>query len=266
MTEFLQRPDGRIAYDDTVGDGPLIVAVPGMGDLRALYRFLTPALVDTGYRVVTLDPRGQGGSSVDWPDYSAVATGSDIVALIRHLDAGPAVVIGESVAAASAIWAAAEAPADVAGLVLSGASADEVSPNRWQRLGIRLIGVSASVWIAYYRRLYPTRKPADFDSYLRALKANLREPGRLAALQATMTAPKAAANARTSEVKAPTLVVMGTRDPDLPDPAAEAAEVARRLSGRTMMVDGAGHYPVAEMPEAVMPGLLAFLAEAGHVA
>ena len=33
-----------------------------------------------------------------------------MVALIRHLDAGPAVIVGESMAAGAAIWAAAEAP------------------------------------------------------------------------------------------------------------------------------------------------------------
>jgi hypothetical protein len=36
ITSYLDRPDGRIGYDVT-GTGPLIV--PGMGDLRAGYRF-----------------------------------------------------------------------------------------------------------------------------------------------------------------------------------------------------------------------------------
>lgn len=262
MVNSLRRPDGRIAYDDT-GGGPLVVAVPGMGDVRALYRFLTPALSAAGYRVVTMDLRGHGESSVDWPDYSAVGVGSDIVALIRHLDAGPAVVIGESMAAAAAVWAAAEAPADVAGLVLSGPFVRDFPATVVQRLAIRLLGLFPSAWIAYYRRLYPTRQPADLAAYLSALRANLREPGRMAALRAMLAAPKAGAEARIGDVTAPTLVVMGTRDPDFPDPAAEAAEVARRLPGRTLMVEGAGHYPQAEMPELVVPELLDFLA---HVA
>ena len=29
-TEFLVRPEGRIAYDDTGGTGPLVIAIPGM--------------------------------------------------------------------------------------------------------------------------------------------------------------------------------------------------------------------------------------------
>ena len=41
---YLSRPGGRISYTVT-GDGPLIVAVPGMGDLRATWRELVGPLV-----------------------------------------------------------------------------------------------------------------------------------------------------------------------------------------------------------------------------
>ena len=34
-TSYLTRPEGRIGYD-IAGDGPLVVLVPGMGDLRAV--------------------------------------------------------------------------------------------------------------------------------------------------------------------------------------------------------------------------------------
>ena len=33
-TVYLDRPEGQIGYD-VAGDGPLVVLVPGMGDLRA---------------------------------------------------------------------------------------------------------------------------------------------------------------------------------------------------------------------------------------
>ncbi len=60
-TQYLDRGEGRIAYDVT-GSGPLVVAVPGMGDLRSSYRHLAPALVDAGFRVATMDLRGHGDS------------------------------------------------------------------------------------------------------------------------------------------------------------------------------------------------------------
>ena len=61
-TRFLDVAGGRLAYDDTGGDGDLILAIPGMGDLRREYRHLRPALVAAGHRVVTLDVRGFGAT------------------------------------------------------------------------------------------------------------------------------------------------------------------------------------------------------------
>ena len=43
-SHYLARPGGRIAYE-VAGEGPLVVLVPGMGDLRASYRLLAPLLV-----------------------------------------------------------------------------------------------------------------------------------------------------------------------------------------------------------------------------
>src|SRR5437764_7735054 len=92
-TRYLDLSDGRLAYDDT-GTGPLVVCVPAMFDLRSEYRFLAPRLVAAGYRVVTLDLRGVGESSVAWPEYGSEPTGRDLLALLRHLDAGPALIFG----------------------------------------------------------------------------------------------------------------------------------------------------------------------------
>jgi pimeloyl-ACP methyl ester carboxylesterase len=70
-----------------------------------------------------------------------------------------------------------------------------------------------------------------------------------------------AADAALPHVTAPSLVVMGSKDPDFPDPAAEAHLTAERLTGPAgvLLVDGAGHYPHTEQPAAVSPAVLAFL-------
>ncbi|MBI3943830.1 MAG: alpha/beta fold hydrolase [Chloroflexi bacterium] len=117
-TQYQKHQNGKIAYDDT-GSGPLVLCIPSMGDLRGEYRFLAPQLAAAGYRVVTLDVRGHGETSTRWPDFSVGAIGSDMLALIRSLHAGPAVLIGTSMAAGAAVWAA-EAPELVTGLVLIG--------------------------------------------------------------------------------------------------------------------------------------------------
>ena len=46
-TEYLDRDEGKIAYDVT-GRGSLVICVPSMGDVRAEYRFLAPDLARCG--------------------------------------------------------------------------------------------------------------------------------------------------------------------------------------------------------------------------
>ena len=73
MTSYLPRPEGRIAYDRT-GEGPLVLLVPGMGDLRSTYRFLVPDLVAAGFTAVSVDLRGHGDSDVGFGSYGDAET------------------------------------------------------------------------------------------------------------------------------------------------------------------------------------------------
>ena len=115
---YLDRPDGRIGYE-VDGNGPLVVLVPGMGDLRSAYRFLAPVLRSAGYRVACTDLRGHGDSDPSFASYGDVETAGDITALIEELG-GPAVVVGNSMGAGAAVYAAAERPELISGLVLVG--------------------------------------------------------------------------------------------------------------------------------------------------
>jgi pimeloyl-ACP methyl ester carboxylesterase len=260
-TWSLDRGEGRIAYD-RAGSGPIVICVPSMGDLRAEYRFLAPQLLQAGYTVVTMDVRGHGESSAAWSDYTVAGVGSDIVALARSLNAGPAVVIGNSMAGGAAIWAAAEAPDVVAALVLLDPIVRDAPGGE---LMSRLIPVlfadpwGPSMWGWYYSTLYPSRKPKDLAAYTGRLRANLREPGRMNALRQMIVASKAESEGRVSRVAAPTLIVMGTRDPDLKDPAAEARWLGDQLHAQVHMMEGAGHYPHAEMPEETGAVVIPFL-------
>src|SRR6476661_8584907 len=115
---FLKLGEGRVAYDEA-GVGPLVVLVPGMGDLRSTYRFLAPALREAGYRVVCMDLRGHGDSDATFSSYGDEETAGDVAALIDLLG-GPAVVVGNSMAAGSAVLVAAQRPELISGLVLVG--------------------------------------------------------------------------------------------------------------------------------------------------
>lgn len=269
-TMFLERCEGRIGFTDE-GRGPLVLMVPGIGDLKEEYRFLVPQLLAAQYRCVTVDLRGMGASSAVWPSYSNVAIGSDIVALLEHLVARDATVIGTSMGAGAAAWAAAEMPLQIRQLVLIGPFVRE--PRNAATLRGRLMRLMMSVafsgpwaraaWGGYWSSLFPSRKPEDFGRYKARLLASLREPGRMTALRAMLEAPKRDVERRLHAIRARTLVVMGSKDPDFPDPAREAGDIAGLLHGRVLMIDGAGHYPQAEMPEVTGKGILHFLQNDG---
>ncbi len=262
-TRFLDRPGGRIAYDVT-GDGPLVVAAPGMGDLRSSYRTLAPSLVGAGYRVATMDLRGHGESDTTFDAYDGAAAGSDLIALIEHLGGGPAVVVGNSMTAGSAVMAAADKPDLVAGLVLTGPFVRDPSVGRVAALSFRLLLTrpwGPRAWSAWYAKLYPGRRPDDLEAHRASIRESQREPGRWDAFIQTTRTTHAYAEARLDQVHAPVLVVMGTDDPDWGDPVAEAEWIGERLDGRVLTVPNAGHYPHVEYPELVTPEILRFLAD-----
>lgn len=265
-TQFFTRPEGTLAYTDYGGSGDLVLMLPGMGSLRSEYRFLAPKLHDAGYRAVAVDLRGQGDSSVPWSAYDVPSVGRDILALVDHLGSGPAHVIANSYSPAPAIWAAVEQPERVRSLVLIAAFAREMQPNALMKALTWFMMNNpwrAQTWRMFYRTLYPTHNPPDFEEYLDKLTANLAQPGRFDAVKAFPAAPRQSWEERLSQVNIPALVVMGTKDPDFPDPAAEARYLAERINGKVALIEGAGHYPQTEMSEITAAAVLEFLGQVG---
>ena len=149
--QFLDVPGGRLAYDVSgPDDAALVLCVAGMGDTRAAFRFLVPKLVGAGYRVARMDQRGHGRSSVPWDSYGSPATGEDMLALIRHLGR-PATIIGHSNAAA--IWAAAQEPGRVSGIVLVDPFLQDAKMSPVLRLAEKMVTGSPLLWTRFY---YPS--------------------------------------------------------------------------------------------------------------
>jgi pimeloyl-ACP methyl ester carboxylesterase len=280
MTEFLEVDGGTIAYDVT-GDGPLVVLSHGIGDRRQAYRFLAPKLAQAGYRVASADLRGHGESSmgrksvtgaddaITHPDIAA-----DLLALIRHLG-GPAVIVGHSISGGAATIAAVQAPDLVSGIVELNPFTRKQSLNlggflrirRYRRGLTQLIGLQLfkrpGFWFRYLDVAYPA-KPADYDAYMAALAAKLREPGRMAEFLKTFKSTPADAEKQLPNVRCPALVIMGTLDPDFAGPRAEGDAIVAAMSagaGTVAMAGGAGHYPHAQSPDVVAELVIPFLKE-----
>lgn len=255
----LAREGGSIAYS-SVGDGPLVVCVPGMGDLRSSYRHLAPMLSAAGFRVVLTDLRGHGDSDTTFDAYGDEPTASDIAALLEHLGQ-PAIIVGNSMAAGSAVLVAAEHPELVTGLVLVGPFVRNGKANAISRLMVRILMAApwaAASWGAYLPKLYAGTKPADFDEYKASVVTAIKAPGHAKAFSLTTRTTHDAAEQALSKVNAPVLVVMGELDPDFPDAAGEARWIADQLDAQAVLVPDAGHYPHSQRPDVVSPAIVEF--------
>jgi pimeloyl-ACP methyl ester carboxylesterase len=254
VTQFLSRPDGRLAYDVTgPDDGPLVVCLGAMGELRSSYRLLVPLLVESGYRVATLDLRGHGESDATFSSYDDRALASDALALVEHLG-GPAVLIGNSMGAGAAVIAAAERPEAVSALALVGPFVRNPAGAGLMRVLFALLLMrpwGKAAFMSYYPKWTPGPRPAGYDEHTAAVRANLSRPGHWKAFVRTTRTSHALAEAALHDVQASAVVVMGTDDVDWKDPAAEAAWIGERLGAEVVMAPGVGHYPQAQAPQLV---------------
>ncbi len=260
--EASTRPS-PLAFDDSGGSGRLVVLLPGAGDLRSEYRFLTGGLTGAGHRVVTADLPGHGDSPPA-VRYTVEATAEALLRLIEEVGGGPAVVVGTSFAPAAAVWAAAERPDLVDGVVAISPHlhADRSVQGRLQRMAISTLlrgPWAAGLWARLYRSWYRASPPPDLDEEVRRLRVMLADPSRRRAVRETLVADRDGLDDRIARFDRPSLTVFGTADGHFADPAGEAVAVASALGGDHLLVEGAGHYPHVEQPERVGTSMLALI-------
>jgi pimeloyl-ACP methyl ester carboxylesterase len=268
--QHTSRPEGRIAYE-IVGnaDAPLVVLVPGMGDLRSTWRDVVGPLADGGYRVASMDLRGHGDSDTTFATHGDVVTGQDLIALVEHLGGGPAVVGGNSMGAAAAAWAAAERPDLVAGLVLTGPllrDAPASAAVTGAMHGVLRVALArpwgAALWGRLYRTYFSRGTQASWlHEHVAAVTVSLKQPGHLRSFRhLALQLTHAPVEARLAEVTAPVVAFVGELDPDFKDPAAEALWLRSAVDAEVTLVPGVGHYPHHQAPQVVVDDTLAFLA------
>ena len=279
ILHYLTRPDGRLAYT-LEGAGPLVIAVPGMGDLRSVYRDLAEPIVSAGYRLAVMDLRGHGDSDTTFSTHGDAITGSDILALIDELGqpgvpgepgepGEPASVIGNSMSASAAAWAAAERPNSVSGLVLlspflrepmAGAFAQAVMRALYRVMFARPWG--AALWVAYYGSLNKVTRSPWLEEHRRDIRRSFAQPDRLRSLrQLAVQLNHSEVESRLAEITAPALIMIGDHDPDFRSPATELAWGAEAINADGVLVPDAGHYPQSQRPDVVVPAVLHFLAK-----
>jgi len=270
----LARPEGRVAYTVT-GAGPLVVAVPGMGDLRSTWDDQVGALVSAGYRVAVTDLRGHGDSDTTFRTHGDAATASDVVALLEELlGASPepgarAVLLGNSMGGSAAIIAAAERPDLVRSLALVSPFGREHAEGAKRTVMHGVLRVllarpwGAWAWAAYYTNLNKGHHAERLPAHAAAIRASMHGPGHLRsfrdlALQLDHHEVDPAIAALTAS-PVPTVTLVGALDPDFPDAAAEAAWLGSALGGTVVVVPDAGHYAQHQAPDTVTGAVLDLL-------
>jgi len=240
-------------------EGPLVICVPGMGELRQTYRLLAPMLAQRGCRVVSMDIRGHGDSDATFTSY-------DILALIDELGA-PAFVVGNSMGAGAGVIAAADAPAKVSGLALLGPFVRDPDGAAVQKLLFRILLTKPwgpAAFMSYYPQWLPGTKPEGYEEHKTRVRENLRRPGHWKAFVQTTRTSHAAAEQRLSGVEAPTVVVMGAADVDWKDPSAEAGWIGKKLRAEVVMVPDVGHFPQVQAPQVTAAAVSRLIDQVTH--
>lgn len=256
--KFVEVDGGKLSYE-VMGDGPSVLCLPGMGDMRRVYERFAPALVKAGYRVITTDLRGNGQSIGKFASHNISDLTNDIGAILKAENIQQAYLAAGSISGASAGRYAIEHPEQVLGLILFSPVFYTASPLMMELMAaaIKLPKLGAVIWDGYFKKLYP-KVPLEAD-YIVQAKANIRQKGAIKSL--SDMARTRHLEDQTKQIKVPTLIFFGTVDPDFKDVNAEAARVQTDIpQAQIEILEGYGHYTQREASEIVIPKTLAWLA------
>ncbi|MFJ8471490.1 alpha/beta fold hydrolase [Kitasatospora sp. NPDC094011] len=237
-------------------EGRPIVLVAGCGTSSLTWAPLLPELARSG-RVVAYDRAGLGASDPDRvPVLTLAAQVADLAALVRHLDAGPAVLVGHSWGGQLARLLLRRRPELVAGLVLVDPAHEDFRPR-----AISVIETALTRYGLLRTALAPAR-PTPGDALARAEAAVLAHPHqRRAVLAENRLSNRATAQLRRLRgagplPEVPVTVLSATEG--LPRvlrarfTAAQARITAGTARGVHAVVPGAGHAVHQDVPGAVV--------------
>lgn len=252
--------NGTRLYYEASGKGPAVVLVHGgLVDSRLWDGQMGP--LARRFRVVRYDLRGFGRSAAAPEPFSHL---EDLRALLDFLKVERATLVGLSLGGIIAADFALEHPGRVGRLVLVGPGlrGDKQPPPRdaAAAVGAMSRGAEAFADETMKRELYAAVRPGSGAHALlrRMLLENFKalstfRPGFL-------KYPETPTADRLSDIKAPTLVIIGSRDGrnllNIADTLAHGIPGARKV-----VIQGASHHPPVETPQEFNRALLDFLGE-----
>lgn len=253
--------DGPLAYRDTGSGAPLVLLHAGFLD-HTMWDDQIPALA-RHHRVIAPDARGHGWSSnASGPFRQA----DDVAALLRHLAVGPAVLVGVSMGANIAVDTTLEHPGLVRGLVVSGGGApgpgdpwtEELRAAQFSALGAGDIGGWLDTFALSAAGPHRTPDAVDPDLVRRLREMAGRTLAKHTADETDFNVPVVDTATRAKDISVPVLALNGALDAS--DLIGMAERVARSVTdGHVTAVEGTGHFPNMEQPDAFNQALEEFL-------
>ena len=247
---FLDLP-GMTAHvrEDGTEDGAPVVFVNSLGsDLRIWDDVVSDLARD--YRCLRYNKRSHKLSE-DVEPYNLKTQTDDLLAVLDACAAEQATLVGISVGGLIAMSAALARPEGVRALVLCDTAARIGSVDGWNERvrWVEAEGLAAAAPLIVERWFAPdfgARRPADLRGYTTML-ARTSQQGYVGTCGLLRESDL---RARIGSITCPTLVVTGAHDLATPPDVGEA--LAHAIQGaRFAQIEGAGHLPCVESPEAL---------------
>ncbi|GAA2755637.1 alpha/beta fold hydrolase [Actinopolymorpha rutila] len=243
--------------------GSAALLLPGWTGSKEDFLSLLPALARTGRRAVAVDQRGQFETAgPDEPSaYDLYELGLDAYAMAEAMDAGPVHLVGHSFGGLIARAAVLVKPEAFASITLLGSGPAGLGGGQAQMLDLMVEAIPTQGLPAVYaakreleRRNGATEEPAHIEEFL-ARRFCANNPVSLTEFtRQLVAAPDLVAELAGTGV--PTMVAFGVDD-DAWSPAVQR-EMADRLGAPVHEIDGAGHSPAVDRPDATADVLTAY--------
>jgi 3-oxoadipate enol-lactonase len=243
---FVPVPGGRLAYDETGSGDPIVLLHAAIGDRRG-WDLVVPTLA-RGHRVIRYDIRGFGGST---PPSAPFRLEDDVASVLDHFQLASAVLVGNSVGAATAVNFALAHPGRVDALVLvapslTGFPLDNAELDQRIEAAVDAGDLRAA---AVLDRDYwaPMRSEPSVEALLDTMVAD-NAPVYALPDELVIEAPDA--TGRLSEITVPTLVVLGAGD--VPRIERVGTLLATGIPGAALVtLAGADHLVPLRVPHAL---------------
>jgi 3-oxoadipate enol-lactonase len=248
-------------YYELLGSGDPLLLIPGLGATTRLWDPILPELAER-FSVISPDNRGAGRSISKRPLKSLCDLSSDLVELLDTLQVDRAHVMGISMGGVVAQRLAVDHPSRVDHLVLI-STAHQYGPYLRQM----------AMLLAHALRRFPYRlflqtmellgtAPMRFDQFQdeiqRSITQRCRDKSEVRDFIGQLRALGGAHfDEREYKITCPTLVLSGAFDALVPN--CYAQRMSDEIPGsRFVVLEGCGHNPIAERPDAVLDELFRF--------